>query len=106
MGNENRERHRASSSRARSSTPQQPLERPARTRLRSSSRPFFDLPGVFAVDADDLVHVTDLGSSRADPDQLDTLLKTITRRPGRSTAAASVWLDRTKVPVVQARRST
>lgn len=64
---------------------------------------FFDVPGVYDVDADDLVHVTTLEELPTDPDELEELLVTVTDQTWQVVGGGGVWLDRTKVPVQQAR---
>lgn len=76
----------------RSSTDQAPVVQPA----------FFDVPGVHDIDADDLVHVTDVQLPE-DPDELKALLLTVTPTSWQVVGGGNVWLDRTKVPVVQPR---
>jgi hypothetical protein len=85
--------------------PSAPLERPSPDQASVFQPAFFDVPGVFDVDADDLVHVTALEELPADPEELDTLLQTITSSTWQVDGGASVWGDRTKVPVVQARKT-
>jgi len=85
--------------------PEQIAERSSTDQAAVVQPAFFDVPGVQQVDADDLVHVTELDELPTDPDELEALLTTITSSTWQVDGGGSVWLDRTKVPVVQPRRT-
>lgn len=80
-------------------------ERPSPDQAAVFEPAFFDVPGVHDVDADDLVHVTELTELPTDPGELEQLLKTVTPSTWQVDGGGAVWLDRTKIPVVQARRT-